>query len=95
MTPDESTGAAGDVERFTKVVSGRSETYSRNNNPRKTVRVTVRSVCHSPRKNTVRTYDVFPKQERKLWEESAGGPKVARAIESVTYAPPPGKSKDQ
>lgn len=95
MTADESGDAEGDVERFTKVVAGRSETHLRNNNARKTVRVSVRSVCHSPRMNTVKTYDVFPKQERKLWEDAPGGPKVTRTIESVAYAPPPGKSKDQ
>jgi hypothetical protein len=87
--------ALGDIETFTKAVGGRTETYLRNKNPHKTIRVTVRSVCHNPRMNTVASYDVFPGKERRIGDDGPGGPAVTRKIEAVAYAPPPGRSKDQ
>ncbi len=95
MTTEEPAGAAADLERFTKEASGKTETYLRNNNARKTVRVTVRSVCRNPRMNSVTSYDLFPKQARRVWDETPGGPTIVRTIETVAYAPPPGRSKDQ
>ena len=61
MTAEDTTGAAGEVERITKAVAGWTKTYLRNNSARKAVRMRVRSVCHSPRMNAVMTCDVFPK----------------------------------
>lgn len=87
-------GATADLETFTKVSGGRTETYLRNAGPRRTIRVTVRSVCHNPRMNAVTSYDVFPKQERRVWDENPGGPSVRRTIEAVTYAPTPGKPQE-
>lgn len=87
--------ASGDIELFTKAVGGRTETYLRNTNSRKAVRVTIRSVCYNPRMNAVATYDVFPKQERRIGDAKEGGPSITRTIESVAYAPAPGRSKDQ
>jgi len=84
-----------EIELLTKTVGDRTETYLRNANTRKTIRVAVRSVCHNPRMNAVTTYDVFPGKERRIADDKPGGPVVTRKIESATYAPPPGRSKDQ
>lgn len=89
------TDARGEIELFTKDAGGRAETYLRNTNARKTIRVAVRSVCHNPRMNVVTSYDVFPGKERRIGDDKQGGPSITRTIESAAYAPAPGRSKDQ
>jgi hypothetical protein len=89
------TAAPDDIELFTKPARSGTEIWLHNNNTRKTVRVTLRSLCHNPRMNVVSTYDVFPRQDRRIATDSANGPSITRTIESAAYAPPPGRSKDQ
>lgn len=85
------TGAADHVERFTRVVSGRTETHPRNDNRRKIVR----GVCHSPRMNTVKTCGVSPGRNVSSGSSAPEAPTVTRMIKSLACAPPAGKSKDR
>ena len=85
---------SADIELFTKPTPAGTETWLRNTNTRKAVRVTLRSVCHNPRMNVATTYDIFPRQERRIATDPASGPTITRKIESATYAPPPGRSHD-